>query len=99
LKYTTLGYSSLHYCLFKVNDWLERLVDEKGEDLYRLKGVISVNESTGRFVFQVADLFFSIYLNEFEKIHLLILVLFWVMPLVFLLAQKISFLIALLRNL
>jgi hypothetical protein len=42
-----------HYFLFKVNDWLERLVDEKGEDLYRLKAVISVNESTGRFVFQV----------------------------------------------
>ncbi|CAN6229415.1 unnamed protein product [Urochloa humidicola] len=38
--------------LDEVNDWLERLVDEKGEDLYRLKGVISVNESTGRFVFQ-----------------------------------------------
>ncbi|XP_051181564.1 uncharacterized protein [Lolium perenne] len=36
----------------QVNDWLERLVDEKGEDLYRLQGVISVNESTGRFVFQ-----------------------------------------------
>nr|CAB3488143.1 unnamed protein product [Digitaria exilis] len=38
--------------LDEVNDWLERLVDEKGEDLYRLKGVISVNDSTGRFVFQ-----------------------------------------------
>uniref|UniRef100_A0A0D9W8Y7 CobW C-terminal domain-containing protein n=1 Tax=Leersia perrieri TaxID=77586 RepID=A0A0D9W8Y7_9ORYZ len=38
--------------LDEVNDWLERLVEEKGEDLYRLKGVISVNESTGRFVFQ-----------------------------------------------
>ncbi|XP_066345792.1 uncharacterized protein [Miscanthus floridulus] len=38
--------------LDEVNDWLERLVDEKGEDLYRLKGVISVNESTGRFLFQ-----------------------------------------------
>ncbi|KAL6651321.1 hypothetical protein ACP70R_010246 [Stipagrostis hirtigluma subsp. patula] len=38
--------------LDEVNDWLERLVDEKGEDLYRLKGVLSVNESTGRFVFQ-----------------------------------------------
>ncbi|OQU82250.1 hypothetical protein SORBI_3006G202000 [Sorghum bicolor] len=38
--------------LDEVNDWLERLVDEKGEDLYRLKGVISVNESTGRFMFQ-----------------------------------------------
>uniref|UniRef100_J3M117 CobW/HypB/UreG nucleotide-binding domain-containing protein n=1 Tax=Oryza brachyantha TaxID=4533 RepID=J3M117_ORYBR len=38
--------------LDEVNDWLERLVEEKGEDLYRLKGVISVNESTGRFLFQ-----------------------------------------------
>jgi G3E family GTPase len=47
----------LVYCYFllKVNDWLERLVDEKGEDMYRLKGVISVNESTGRFVFQVSQ--------------------------------------------
>ncbi|XP_039121209.1 P-loop guanosine triphosphatase YjiA-like isoform X3 [Dioscorea cayenensis subsp. rotundata] len=38
--------------LDEVNDWLERLVDEKGEDLYRMKGVLSVNDSTGRFVFQ-----------------------------------------------
>lgn len=60
----------LVYCYFllKVNDWLERLVDEKGEDLYRLKGVISVNESTGRFVFQVSQftIFLSIYFNEFD---------------------------------
>ncbi|URE08241.1 hypothetical protein MUK42_03945 [Musa troglodytarum] len=38
--------------LDEVNDWLERLADEKGEDLYRMKGVISVNDSTGRFVIQ-----------------------------------------------
>lgn len=38
--------------LDEINDWLERLVDEKGEDLFRMKGVISVNESTGRYVFQ-----------------------------------------------
>ncbi|XP_020085533.1 uncharacterized protein LOC109708277 isoform X1 [Ananas comosus] len=38
--------------LDEVNDWLERLVDEKGDDLYRMKGVISVNESTGRYVLQ-----------------------------------------------
>lgn len=38
--------------LDEFNDWLERLVDEKGEDLYRMKGVISVNDSTGRYVFQ-----------------------------------------------
>ncbi|XP_020672509.1 COBW domain-containing protein 3 [Dendrobium catenatum] len=38
--------------LDEFNDWVERLVDEKGDDLYRMKGVISVNESTGRYVFQ-----------------------------------------------
>jgi len=62
----------LDYCCFllKVNDWLERLVDEQGEDLYRLKGVISVNESTGRFVFQVSQFitFLPIYFNEFGAI-------------------------------
>ncbi|KAK1325897.1 hypothetical protein QJS10_CPA01g03001 [Acorus calamus] len=36
----------------EVNDWLERLVEEKGDDLYRMKGVLCVNDSTGRFVFQ-----------------------------------------------
>ncbi|XP_072956009.1 uncharacterized protein [Typha angustifolia] len=44
--------NSLPFLLVQVNDWLERLVDEKGEDLYRMKGVISVNDSTGRYVFQ-----------------------------------------------
>ena len=62
----------LDYCCFllKVNDWLERLVDEKGEDLYRLKGVISVNESSGRFEFQVSQFitFLPIYFNEFGAI-------------------------------
>ncbi|XP_020576378.1 COBW domain-containing protein 1-like [Phalaenopsis equestris] len=38
--------------LDEFNDWVERLVDEKGDDLYRMKGVISVKESTGRYVFQ-----------------------------------------------
>ncbi|KAJ6833923.1 uncharacterized protein M6B38_336875 [Iris pallida] len=38
--------------LDEFNDWLERLVEEKGEDLYRMKGVVSVNDSTGRFVVQ-----------------------------------------------
>ncbi|KAG0456898.1 hypothetical protein HPP92_022055 [Vanilla planifolia] len=38
--------------LDEFNDWVERLVDEKGEDLYRMKGLLSVNESTGRYVFQ-----------------------------------------------
>ncbi|MBA0826782.1 hypothetical protein Goarm_011604, partial [Gossypium armourianum] len=35
-----------------VDDWLERLMEEKGEDLYRMKGVLSVNGSDQRYVFQ-----------------------------------------------
>ncbi|MFS7939301.1 putative tubulin, cobalamin (vitamin B12) biosynthesis CobW-like protein [Helianthus anomalus] len=35
-----------------LNDWLERLVEEKGDDLYRMKGVLSVSDSETRYVFQ-----------------------------------------------
>ncbi|GLU05318.1 hypothetical protein SLE2022_224220 [Rubroshorea leprosula] len=38
--------------LDEVDDWLERLIEEKGEDLYRLKGVLSINGSDQRYVFQ-----------------------------------------------
>lgn len=36
----------------EVEDWLERLIEEKGEDLYRMKGVLSVDGSEQRYVFQ-----------------------------------------------
>lgn len=39
--------------LFQVDDWLERLIEEKGEDLYRMKGILSVGGSDHRYVFQV----------------------------------------------
>ncbi|KAB2070535.1 hypothetical protein ES319_A08G161900v1 [Gossypium barbadense] len=38
--------------LDEVDDWLERLMEEKGEDLYRMKGVLSVNGSDQLYVFQ-----------------------------------------------
>nr|GMD74332.1 uncharacterized GTP-binding protein YjiA-like [Ipomoea batatas] len=38
--------------LDEVDDWLERLVEEKGDDLYRMKGVLSVSGSEERYVFQ-----------------------------------------------
>ncbi|XP_059649475.1 uncharacterized protein LOC132295293 [Cornus florida] len=38
--------------LDELDDWLERLVEEKGEDLYRMKGVLSVKDSHERYVFQ-----------------------------------------------
>ncbi|KAF5189594.1 Cobw domain-containing protein [Thalictrum thalictroides] len=40
--------------LEEVDDWLDRLIEEKGEDLYRMKGILSVNSSDERrYVFQV----------------------------------------------
>ncbi|KAK1575221.1 hypothetical protein Q3G72_003574 [Acer saccharum] len=38
--------------LDEVDDWLERVIEEKGEDLYRMKGILSVNGSDQRYVFQ-----------------------------------------------
>ncbi|KAK7250587.1 hypothetical protein RIF29_33112 [Crotalaria pallida] len=38
--------------LDEVDDWLERVIVEKGEDLYRMKGVLSVDGSDQRYVFQ-----------------------------------------------
>lgn len=38
--------------LDEVDDWLERLIEENGDDLYRMKGVLSVSDSEERYVFQ-----------------------------------------------
>uniref|UniRef100_A0A2P2JNE6 COBW domain-containing protein 1-like isoform X2 n=2 Tax=Rhizophora mucronata TaxID=61149 RepID=A0A2P2JNE6_RHIMU len=38
--------------LDEVDDWLERLVEEKGEDLYRMKGILSVTGSNQCYIFQ-----------------------------------------------
>ncbi|KVH95160.1 hypothetical protein Ccrd_002770 [Cynara cardunculus var. scolymus] len=35
--------------LDELDDWLERLVEEKGDDLYRMKGVLSVSDSETRY--------------------------------------------------
>lgn len=37
----------------QVDDWLERIIEEKGEDLYRMKGILCVDGSDQRYVFQV----------------------------------------------
>ncbi|KAL2472187.1 plastid transcriptionally active 17 [Abeliophyllum distichum] len=34
------------------DDWLERLIEEKGDDIYRMKGILSVSDSEQRYVFQ-----------------------------------------------
>ncbi|CAH8276096.1 unnamed protein product [Arabidopsis lyrata] len=38
--------------LDEVDDWLERLIEEKGDDLYRMKGVLSIDSSDQRYIFQ-----------------------------------------------
>lgn len=38
--------------LDELEDWLERLIEEKGDDLYRMKGILSVSGSEARYVFQ-----------------------------------------------
>lgn len=47
----------------QVDDWLERLIEEKGEDLYRMKGVLSVEGSDQRYVFQVHIFFYLPFFN------------------------------------
>ncbi|KAG8382077.1 hypothetical protein BUALT_Bualt05G0039000 [Buddleja alternifolia] len=41
------------------DDWLERLVEEKGDDLYRMKGILSVSDSEQRYVFQAVHSIFD----------------------------------------
>ncbi|KAL8498540.1 hypothetical protein ACS0TY_021754 [Phlomoides rotata] len=41
------------------DDWVERLIEEKGDDLYRMKGILSVTESEQRYVFQAVHSIFD----------------------------------------
>ncbi len=36
----------------KINEWLGKLLQEKGQDIYRMKGVLSIKGEPNRFVFQ-----------------------------------------------
>lgn len=51
----------------QVDDWLERLIEEKGEDLYRMKGVLSINGSDQRYVFQVLIFFSFVSILWFDE--------------------------------
>lgn len=46
--------------VIQVDDWLDRLIEENGDDLYRMKGVLSVKDSEARYVFQVLINFISV---------------------------------------
>ncbi|KAL8054052.1 hypothetical protein ABFX02_05G112800 [Erythranthe guttata] len=41
------------------DDWLERLIEEKGDDMYRMKGILSVTDSEQRYVFQAVHSIFD----------------------------------------
>lgn len=61
LKLTHCGWTTFLWgYLVQVDDWLERLIEEQGDDLYRMKGVLSVSDSEERYVFQVLINFFSV---------------------------------------
>ncbi|XP_042007991.1 P-loop guanosine triphosphatase YjiA-like [Salvia splendens] len=42
-----------------LDDWLDTLVEEKGDDLYRMKGILSVSGSEQRYVFQAVHALFD----------------------------------------
>jgi len=43
----------------KLNDWIGKLLKEKGGDIYRMKGVLSVKGSNKRLVFQGVHMLFD----------------------------------------
>jgi G3E family GTPase len=43
----------------KLNDWIGKLLKEKGADIYRMKGVLAVRGSTKRLVFQGVHMLFD----------------------------------------
>eukprot|EP00421_Protoceratium_reticulatum_P018322 CAMPEP_0168391952 /NCGR_PEP_ID=MMETSP0228-20121227/18249_1 /TAXON_ID=133427 /ORGANISM="Protoceratium reticulatum, Strain CCCM 535 (=CCMP 1889)" /LENGTH=122 /DNA_ID=CAMNT_0008405281 /DNA_START=34 /DNA_END=399 /DNA_ORIENTATION=+ len=43
----------------KLNEWIGQLLREKGNDLFRTKGVLAVHGSRERFVFQAVHMAFS----------------------------------------
>lgn len=47
------GIEILHFSDPQINTWLEVLMNESSDDLYRTKGVLSIDGWDERFVFQV----------------------------------------------
>ena len=43
----------------RLNDWISKLLQTKGNDLYRMKGILSVRESNKRLVFQGVHMLFD----------------------------------------
>ncbi len=43
----------------RFNEWMSRLLREQGTDIYRMKGIVNVNGSPNRFVFQGVHMLFE----------------------------------------
>lgn len=56
---------NLFYFIFQANMWLGTLLIERSEDIYRMKGLLSVDGMNERFVFQVIEFFKALRLALF----------------------------------
>lgn len=61
--------------MIQVDDWLERLIEENGDDMYRMKGVLSVSNSEQRYVFQVLINFVFVIFFPLDALSFLILII------------------------
>lgn len=49
----------------QANMWLGALLYQRSEDIYRMKGILAVQDMEERFVFQVTGLFIIIFETKF----------------------------------
>ena len=57
---TSVGISREGECdLAKLNAWFSKLLQEKGVDIYRMKGVLAIKDSAEKFVFQGVHMLFE----------------------------------------
>lgn len=60
----------------QVNDWMEGVIEDSYEDLYRFKGVLAIEDWPDRFIFQVRQQWECIqaacaYIAHTQRIHML----------------------------
>ena len=48
------------FLIDKLNDWLRQLMMEKGQDLYRSKGILAIKDSPDKYVFQAVHMMMNL---------------------------------------
>ena len=57
---TSVGITRVGDCdLAKLNAWFSKLLQERGVDIYRMKGVLSIKDTAEKFVFQGVHMLFE----------------------------------------